>query len=413
MRIPSFVIVACITGAACAEEYALRNGDTVVFLGDSITAARTYGKIIENYTLLRFPDRSIRFYNAGWGGDTMAGGLARFERDVLIHKPTVVVVAYGFNDIGWGTKANEASKKTYLDALAGILEQCATQKARVYICSAATQADDPEKSEHSFLQKMCDEGMDLARAKGQHAIDVQRVMRGIQKKVVAYSKAAKESDSKKTSLHAADGVHLNDLGQLVMAYAILKGLDAPAEVSSARLDAATGKALDSSRCKITDINSAKDRFEFTRLDDGLPFNYGLFYALHYRFVPVPDELNRYMLRVEGLAEGRWQLTVDERGVGAYTHAQLARGVNLSFATSSPWQPGGPWDAQAHVLRSLTEARHDLATASTLSRAYLPKSELPVELAGDVRRADEQLIALQRRAAQPRPYRFVLTKKATP
>lgn len=44
-----------------AQDFALRDGDTVVFLGDSITAARTYGKIIENYTILRFPERKIRF----------------------------------------------------------------------------------------------------------------------------------------------------------------------------------------------------------------------------------------------------------------------------------------------------------------------------------------------------------------
>ena len=51
-----------------AGDFALRDGDTVVFLGDSITAARTYGKLVENYTLLRFPDRRVRFYNAGQGG---------------------------------------------------------------------------------------------------------------------------------------------------------------------------------------------------------------------------------------------------------------------------------------------------------------------------------------------------------
>jgi hypothetical protein len=44
-------------GPPPAADFALRDGDTVVFLGDSITAARTYGKIIEDYTLRRFPDR--------------------------------------------------------------------------------------------------------------------------------------------------------------------------------------------------------------------------------------------------------------------------------------------------------------------------------------------------------------------
>src|SRR4051812_16555095 len=66
-----------------ASDFAIRDGDTVVFLGDSITAERTYGKIIENYTLLRFPTRKAHFINAGHGGETMAGSLARLDRDVF------------------------------------------------------------------------------------------------------------------------------------------------------------------------------------------------------------------------------------------------------------------------------------------------------------------------------------------
>ncbi len=402
---PALVLLALACAPASAADFALRDGDTVVFLGDSITAARTYGKIIEDFTLLRFPKRAIRFHNAGRGGDTAAGGLARLERDVLIHKPTVVIVAYGVNDIGWGTKATDASKRAYLEGVAGIIEKCQKAKARVYICSAAPVADDPEKAEAGFLQKMCDEGMALARKKGEQAIDVQRSMRAVQKKVIAFSKAGKE----KATLHAADGVHLNDLGQLAMAYAILKGLDAPAEASSAHIDAAKARVVGSSRCKVTDIVSKDGRLEFARLDEGLPFNRGLFFALNYRFVPVPDELSRYMLRVDGLDAGRWVLTVDGRGVGTFPAGQLAKGVNLSFATANAWEPGGPWDAQASVLKALTEARHEVAVAGMLARAHLPGGGLPAGLDPGARKADEQIVALQRLAAKPRPYRFVLRK----
>src|SRR5437763_16909518 len=101
------LLMLLVPSAARADDFALRDGDTVVFLGDSITAARTYGKIIENFTLLRFPDRKVRFINAGKGGDTAAGGLARLD-EVPAHKPTVLIVAYGVNDIGWGTKADDA-----------------------------------------------------------------------------------------------------------------------------------------------------------------------------------------------------------------------------------------------------------------------------------------------------------------
>src|SRR5512138_3115564 len=78
------------TPLTLGEDFALRDGDTVVFLGDSITAAQSYGKTIENYTLLRYPGRKVRFINAGQGGDTAAGGLARLDKDVFDRGATVL-----------------------------------------------------------------------------------------------------------------------------------------------------------------------------------------------------------------------------------------------------------------------------------------------------------------------------------
>ena len=258
-----------------AEDFALRDGDTVVFLGDSLTAARTYGKFIENYTLLRFPNRKVRFINAGFGGDTAEGGLKRLERDVFAHKATVLTVAYGTNDIGWGAYADDEHKQKYLDAVRGIVTACRERGVRVYLCSAAVTAADPAKSEESFLQKMCDEGMALSKSLGGEAIDVQRSMREAQKRVALWNqKVNTKDDAKKDSLHVADGVHLNDLGQLAMAFAILKGLGAPSDVSSATLDFADSRLVAAEGCEVTKISREGERLEFTRRDEGLPFNHG-------------------------------------------------------------------------------------------------------------------------------------------
>ena len=333
--------------------------------------------------------------------------MQRLDRDVFLHRPTVVIVAFGVNDIGWGLKADDEHKKKYLDGVRSIVLECQKRKAQVYFCAAAPTAAAPEKGDESFLQKMCDEGMALARKLGEKAIDVQRTMRGIQLKVNAYNDKLKDG-AKKITLHAADGVHLTELGQLAMAYAILKGLDAPAEVSSAHLDGQDPKRVIVSRCRISDILMREGRLEFTRLDEGLPFNYGLFYALHYAFVPVPEELNRYLLRVDNLPAERYELRVDERKVGVFTKGQLAKGVNIASATGDAWQPGGPWDAQAHVLKPLTDARHDLAVAKLLANAYIKEGPVPLQMALTAIRADEDLMNLQRLVARPRPYRYVLT-----
>jgi lysophospholipase L1-like esterase len=407
-----FVILLISGPSVGADEFALHDGDTVVFLGDSITAARTYGKIIENYTLLRYPGRKVRFVNAGVGGDTASGGLKRLERDVLVHKPTVLIVAYGVNDIGWGTKADDEHKKAYLDGIRGIVETCKKKDIRVYICSAAITADDPAKSEDGFLQKMCDEGMELSRKLGGNAIDVQRTMRGIQKAIWA-ANAKQKDKSKHDTLHTADGVHLNDPGQLAMAYAILKGLGASADVSSVEIDADGAKLIAAEGCTVKKLASKDCVLEFTRLDEGLPFNYGLFYQLNYRHIPVPDELNRYMLTIKNLPKGDYELTVDSRGVGVYTAEQLEAGVNIASATADPWQPGGPWDAQASVLKSLTDARHDVVSANTQCRKDLPGSPASEQLGKRASEFDDKIVEMQRTVAKPQSYRFVIKRYEPP
>src|SRR6476659_4534630 len=137
------ILVVATLPAIVRADFAIRDGDTVVFLGDSITAARTYGKTIENYTLLRYPERKVHFINAGWGGDTAAGGLARLQRDVFDKGATILTVAYGINDIGWGGKADPEHRQKYLDSIKGIVEACKAHHVRVFICSAAVTGADP------------------------------------------------------------------------------------------------------------------------------------------------------------------------------------------------------------------------------------------------------------------------------
>jgi lysophospholipase L1-like esterase len=393
-------------------EFALRDGDTVVFLGDSITAARTYGKIVENYTLLRYPDRKVRFINSGWGGDTAAGGLKRLERDVFGHRATVLIVAYGVNDIGWGTKADAEHKGIYLDAIRGIVEQCKARGARVYIGSAAVTAENPDTAERGFLQAMCDEGMALARSLGEHSIDIERTMRAIQRKVIASNVASKPQD--KPTLHAADGVHLNDLGQLAMAFAILKGLGAPDEVSAASVDANGPKVISADGCRLSNVRGhvgdQGGHIEFDRLDDGLPVNFGVFGALQFRFVPIPDELNRYMLTVASLPPGRYDVLVEDRPLGAWSEKQLAAGLNIASATADGWEPGGPWDAEASVLISMTDARDQIAHAERLLEHYSPKHPGRIELHTQSREINERIEALQRSLLKPRPFRFVVKRE---
>ena len=269
---PSFRCLLLLTATCMAlgarAEFALRDGDTVVFLGDSITAARGYTKIVEHYTLMRFPERQVKFFNAGWGGDTTEGARQRLERDVFSHGATVVTVAFGVNDIGWGMKADEEHKQRYLAGVRGIIEECQRRQVRVFICSPAITAEAPDKAETGFLQQMTDEGLTLAKSLGAGAIDLQRGMREVQRRVLAANEKLPDAKNHST-LHLADGVHLSDLGQLAMAFALLQGLGAPGEVSSVEIDAKTNTLVAAEGCAVTALEPLENGLSFTRLDRGL------------------------------------------------------------------------------------------------------------------------------------------------
>jgi hypothetical protein len=258
---------------------------------------------------------------------------------------------------------------------------------------------------------MCDEGMAVSRSLGGGAIDVQRAMRAIQRTVRAAAERSKDPKDRPT-LHAADGIHLSDLGQLAMAFAILKGLGAPADVSSATLDARGPALVEARGCRIANLAGGPSKLEFDRLDDGLPINFGIFGALQFRYVPVPDELDRYMLTVKGLPPGRYEVTADGRSLGAFAAEALSAGVNIASATADGWEPGGPWDAQAALLIRLTDARNDIAAARLLLGHYLhdqPNGDAIREQSDEV---NVRLETLQRTLARPTTYHFVVQPATT-
>ncbi len=83
----------------------------LIAFGDSITAG--YQADIETpYTDYLEPlmgDEWV-FVNMGINGELTSQMLKRFERDVIRHKPDVVVILGGTNDIGWGIESQSIIK---------------------------------------------------------------------------------------------------------------------------------------------------------------------------------------------------------------------------------------------------------------------------------------------------------------
>ena len=100
---PALLFVFAVIGSAIASDHSsfyLRDGDRVVFYGDSITDQRLYTTFVETYVVTRFPTMQVSFVHSGVGGDKVSGGWCgpidkRLKRDVFAYKPTVMTIMLG------------------------------------------------------------------------------------------------------------------------------------------------------------------------------------------------------------------------------------------------------------------------------------------------------------------------------
>jgi len=100
----------------------LDDGDTLVFLGDSITHQCLYTQYVEDYFFTRFPGRRIHFHNAGVGGDRARDALIRFDEDVAKFDPKYVTILLGMND-GTYTKFEPEVFATYEQDMTTLLDR--------------------------------------------------------------------------------------------------------------------------------------------------------------------------------------------------------------------------------------------------------------------------------------------------
>ena len=91
------------------SDFIINDGDTVVFAGDSITdcgrrdTQAPYGNGYVHQTIdlitARYPERNITYFNEGIGGNTVIDLQNRWHDYVLRHKPNVVTIKIGINDL--------------------------------------------------------------------------------------------------------------------------------------------------------------------------------------------------------------------------------------------------------------------------------------------------------------------------
>ncbi len=118
----------------------------IVCIGDSITGVyyhsggrRAYPEMLQLALQQLYPQAQLTVKNAGISGDTTTGGLKRLERDVLAHKPHLVTIMFGMNDLV-GTPVDVFKKN-----LREMIARCQKSGAEVALCTQNSIVETPQR----------------------------------------------------------------------------------------------------------------------------------------------------------------------------------------------------------------------------------------------------------------------------
>ncbi len=388
----------------------LKDGDRVVFYGDSITDQRLYTVFTETYAVTRFPKEHFTFYHSGWGGDRVGGGGGgpidvRLRRDVLAYKPTVMTIMLGMNDAGY-KPFDPATLDVYSRGYEHILDvvQGAFPKIRITAIMPSPYDDvtKPPTFEGGYNEVLGYYSKFVKRLAGSIGIDTA----DLNTSVVAALKRAYETDPALAQQLIPDRVHPGPAGHMLMAEALLKAWRAPAMVSDVELNAKTRKVEHATDATVTDFDGSKWKESENSLPMPIDWKDPVT-AFAMRSSNFVEALDREMLRVTGLRAGKWVLKIDGAAVSSFTGEELGKGVNLAqFET--------PMMQQAGRVHELTRKHSDVHN--------LRWRQVQVPLAGDklegmdaaLKALDELeagLVKEQHEAAQPAEHEFEIVPQS--
>ena len=343
----------------------LKDNDVWVMAGDSITAQRLHTNYIEAFYRTRHPEWHLHFRNSGIGGNRTGSVLARFDYDVAAWKPTIVSIELGMNDVN-------GTVDVYIQGMKDLIAKIRAIPAQPVLISSSPVDDGSIMNDwkgercqkiHPFteaLKKLAAEenvvfvdqyhalidlwgqnrrkGEALAVKNGTWPPKATPIPATPAATPATAANGATPAPAKKPeppiapSLIPLGGnpVHPGPVGQYNMAAVILEGLKADGEVSSATIDAA-GKVVEAKGCKITEVSAKDGKLSFTRLDERGPWPTLPMPMAKSALELLPEtlKLSQYLLRVQGLADGEYHVSINGKPAATVSAKDLAAGWNIA------------------------------------------------------------------------------------
>ena len=229
--------VAAICAAAFVQtasaEIAVKSGEKIAFLGDSITQGGWQNPV--GYVRLVIAGLAANGVQAepvaaGISGHKSNDMLARLERDVISKNPQWMTLSCGVNDVWHGKRGvpldeaaaavegaydeKVAERGTYKKNIAEIVDKAQAAKIQVVLLTATVIHENLESPENAKLAPFNEYVRGLAKERKLRLADTNAMF---QERIMAENKPGQK-------VITSDGVHLNAAGDKLMATGVLKAL---------------------------------------------------------------------------------------------------------------------------------------------------------------------------------------------
>ncbi len=340
------LILVLITSAFAVEsdltELSFADDDTIVYLGDSITHGGTYHSFINLFYLTRFPNVNIHMVNAGVSGNQAFHAIDRFEDDVMIHHPNIIVLMLGMNDAGVysiepdDTEAQKRAKmleriETYKTNMDSLSRMILDRDIRLIYIAPSIYDDTAELDTdiryggNKALGLCRDAVYELAEKYNASVVDFFTIMNKVNEKF--------QKQEPSFTVVGQDRVHPGAEGHLLMAYKFLTDQKTPHLISRLVIDANKLKVETAENCTAQSIIFGDNGLLFTSQSEALPFP--VLDNAACDWVTLVQDLNQEMLIITGLADGDYQLNIDNISIDTFSGRELAEGINLAIYDNTP------------------------------------------------------------------------------
>ena len=215
-------VVKCLSAACCLaattawSEVVVKDGETIVFLGDSITErgvdnSRGYVNLVMKG--LELAGVRAKMLPVGVSNDRSGEMVARLDRDILKRKDgrrgQWLFVSCGVNDVG-----NQKPLDEYRKNMTAIFDRCAAAGYKIVVLTPTMISENVEDPRNKAMLPFLAWLKDEAKRRQFLCADLNTIMR---------SRVGKGPGL------TCDGLHMSDEGDRMMAWGVLETLGVPAE----------------------------------------------------------------------------------------------------------------------------------------------------------------------------------------